>query len=1477
MLTDLAQGNVSLETVRSWVEDALAEGTVDSTELRAELDARADALPSAALAALGEAIGVRSDSKADDGLEFDFDIKIPDADDDATEIDPAAQTFDGKLELEPAEEPTVAPGAGDDDATVFAEPGNPEPPAADKTQMMPRDDEGDRTQVMPRGNGDAPDRTQVMPQGNPAGGADKTEMMQPDGDATVISDNETTRARETFDPFAMNDSTQPAGASTPTGTGWPTNTNFTGGRGSGIDPRSIGPGTILKERFELLSAIGEGGMGMVYKARDLLKVEAKDRNPYIAVKLLSGDFREHPEAFIALQRESSKAQKLAHPNITTVYDFDRDGSTVYLTMELMEGEELARYIKKLPAGGLPTDEALGIVKQLCDGLEYAHARNLVHSDFKPGNCFFLKDGTVKILDFGIARASTTRADAQGETTVFDPGQLGALTPAYATPEMFEGQEPHPSDDIYALACVAYELLTGKHPFNKLSSVKAMEKGLSPAPIANKPGFTKRQQKALFKALAFRRADRTASVAEFWEGIRYKKNYTPYYIAASIGGALLIGALAYRPVVETIEDNRNAEIVASLEQGKVEVPAVLANLDEFSERARRNLLEDAKETIIGYYEQRAEALVDETLGRYDYPAAFKEIETVRKYYPDSAQVQTLTTNLTDRRNTLISELNTTFDAYLSEDRLLPLENEEDITDVLGRLRQAAPDNALLDDARLSTRYAELAETAIEDDAWSRAADYLAAGLDYAPEDAQLLNLHDQVTRELKRQADAKVVADIKARLAAQGSQLNAIEGYAAAVDDLNRLLELRPEDEQLARILGPLRETVANRIDSLAASGDFAQAEELLFTFARLYPVSSLLSIREELSRAEISAGYQPADLGDTLNALNAHRQQMNQLLADAKFTGDWSDALTREFKETVALLRPGNTWFEDMQNRIVTTYVDHAKELIATDRFDAAARTLQAGEVFAPNAEIFATQRTALADAKARFEREQQERLRLAGIEAAKNRLITQANANEVVNAARTLQSLREELPAGDEFLTTTGPQAIAEAYLRLAVGAGERNNFSDAMSYAREGLELAPQLEGLQEAVSRFGNLARRQELMEAASSATPSNVGRLPGMLAEVQRLFPSDSTAIANETIRNLATRIRNLESSDVVAANDLLAEAKKLFPGNRTLAEISLRQPPRPSEYVPSGREAMNRNQLTKASEILATAQREEPGHEQVAAFARELAERKNTANQYFAEYQRQMRQGQKAQAKPYLDYAMKLWVDNPQYQEELESNFTTTHAPTRAADGSRPCTASLAGYGRSGRAVCYDMVADGVRGPEMVVVPAGGGFAQPFAIGKYEVSVGDYNNYCKASGQCQPLDGDPDLPATGISWQNMQGYAQWLSQVTGANYRIPTSAEWTYAANAGNPAAVKDFNCRVTQGGEVIKGLTLLAVKSGRPNPWGLTNYVGNAQEIVRVGSGIAAVGGAFQDNLTVCDIKLSKSHPGTPDGLTGFRVARNTD
>ena len=263
---------------------------------------------------------------------------------------------------------------------------------------------------------------------------------------------------------------------------------------------------VLKNRFGLEDKLGSGGMGTVFRAKDLRKVEARDRNPFVAIKVLNNDFREHPEAFIALQREASKSQTLNHPNIVSIFDFDKDGEVPFITMELLEGRELAELLRSYPTG-LPDDMAWKIIAGMCAGLAYAHAENIIHADFKPGNVFVSSTSHVKILDFGIARAVQIN-QAQGEDTVFDPARLAALTPAYASREMLNGDNPEIRDDLYALGVVIYLVLTGHHPYGRLSAEKAYKEGLR----AEKPKrMSRRRWRVLEKCLSFNRNGRMAWV------------------------------------------------------------------------------------------------------------------------------------------------------------------------------------------------------------------------------------------------------------------------------------------------------------------------------------------------------------------------------------------------------------------------------------------------------------------------------------------------------------------------------------------------------------------------------------------------------------------------------------------------------------------------------------------------------------------------------------------------------------------------------------------------------------------------------------------------------------------------------------------------------------------------------------------------------------------------------------------------------
>lgn len=283
--------------------------------------------------------------------------------------------------------------------------------------------------------------------------------------------------------------------------------------GSGSGGIALVPGTVLKQRFVLKREIGRGGMGAVFAAEDLRKIEANDPEPMVAVKVLSPDFARHPAAFMALQRESRRAQSLAHPNVATVFDFDRDGDVVFMTMELLSGQPLDQVIRESNGRGLDRKLALPILIDIARGLAYAHRKGLVHADLKPGN-IFLADGKVpKILDFGIARAVPGHTMARKDG--FDAGMLGAYTPAYATSEMIEGGDPHTADDVYALGIIGYELLTGRHPYQRLPAPSAEKRGLKPAPIK---GLPRRQWSVIERSLSFDRRQRPADATAFLRGM-----------------------------------------------------------------------------------------------------------------------------------------------------------------------------------------------------------------------------------------------------------------------------------------------------------------------------------------------------------------------------------------------------------------------------------------------------------------------------------------------------------------------------------------------------------------------------------------------------------------------------------------------------------------------------------------------------------------------------------------------------------------------------------------------------------------------------------------------------------------------------------------------------------------------------------------------------------------------------------------------
>jgi serine/threonine protein kinase len=278
---------------------------------------------------------------------------------------------------------------------------------------------------------------------------------------------------------------------------------------------ALRPGLLLKDCYVLGDRLGGGGMAEIYKALDRRRERAGSAGPWVALKIVTVT-GEPGTAAAALQREAALAGRLEHPNVVRVFGLDRDGPHLFLAMELLEGESLARRLDQRRQRPLARLHALPLIEGLCRGLAHIHSAGLVHGDIKPGNLFVTVDERVKIIDFGVAR------DLRSP----EPATLPGHTAEYASCEVLAGEPPQPADDIFSAACVAYRLLAGQRPFGNRTALEAEAAGLRPAPIES---LAAGQWRALDQALAFRSADRPADVSGFlsaFKGLRDEPDAGP---------------------------------------------------------------------------------------------------------------------------------------------------------------------------------------------------------------------------------------------------------------------------------------------------------------------------------------------------------------------------------------------------------------------------------------------------------------------------------------------------------------------------------------------------------------------------------------------------------------------------------------------------------------------------------------------------------------------------------------------------------------------------------------------------------------------------------------------------------------------------------------------------------------------------------------------------------------------------------------
>ena len=264
-------------------------------------------------------------------------------------------------------------------------------------------------------------------------------------------------------------------------------------------------GRVLRDRYILVDRLGSGTKGSVYKALDRYRASLPNAQQYVAIKILHATAANREELLANLRREFYRTQMLSHRNIVNVFELDRDGDVDFFTMEFLEGELLSRVMSRLQPLPMSRPQAWAIISEIGSGLAHAHARSVVHADLKPGNIMITDSGEVRILDFG---APSTSAERSPEDGLRPRNAFSSVTPAYTCCELLEGRPPDPRDDIYAFACLAYELLAGTHPFQRRRSTEARDFGI----VAKRPLELRRQQwQALTMGLSWHRAGRSISM------------------------------------------------------------------------------------------------------------------------------------------------------------------------------------------------------------------------------------------------------------------------------------------------------------------------------------------------------------------------------------------------------------------------------------------------------------------------------------------------------------------------------------------------------------------------------------------------------------------------------------------------------------------------------------------------------------------------------------------------------------------------------------------------------------------------------------------------------------------------------------------------------------------------------------------------------------------------------------------------------
>ncbi|MGI6031455.1 MAG: Stk1 family PASTA domain-containing Ser/Thr kinase [Eubacteriales bacterium] len=331
-------------------------------------------------------------------------------------------------------------------------------------------------------------------------------------------------------------------------------------------------GKILANRYEILEKIGAGGMANVYKAR------CHVLNRYVAVKILKEEYKDEKEFLDRFSTEARAVALMSHPNIVAVYDVGNEEGLPYLVMELIEGITLKQYIAQ--KGALTAKEVIHFTYQILKALEHAHSRNIIHRDMKPQNIMLLRDGTIKVADFGIARFTLANTKTVTDTAI------GSVH--YISPEQAKGSVADQRADIYSVGVMMYKMLTGRLPFNGDNPVAVAImhlRGEYPKPREINPNILPGLEEITLKAMCREPALRYQSATEMLEDIVKFRNNPTITFQHQLGYDEEQGTMRFKPPVEEL---RREPVRSQPQQARRSAPPRRRQEEEYEPQENRFL-------------------------------------------------------------------------------------------------------------------------------------------------------------------------------------------------------------------------------------------------------------------------------------------------------------------------------------------------------------------------------------------------------------------------------------------------------------------------------------------------------------------------------------------------------------------------------------------------------------------------------------------------------------------------------------------------------------------------------------------------------------------------------------------------------------------------------------------------------------------------------------------------------------------------